>query len=73
MTNIYMTKNTVFVDTGVWYAMVDKSDQFHTKAIKHTKKLISNNVSFITTNLVVHETVMLLSRKLSKRSGNNIP
>ena len=64
-----MTKNTVFVDTGVWYAMADKSDQFHKKTITYIKKLISNNVSFITTNLVIHETVMLLSRRLSKKAA----
>lgn len=68
MTNIFMSKNTVFVDTGVWYAMADKSDQYHKKAIEYIKKLVTNN-NFVTTNLVIHETLMLLSRKISKTAA----
>jgi len=63
-----MSKNTVFVDTGVWYAMADKSDQYHKKAIEYIKKLVTNN-NFVTTNLVIHETLMLLSRKISKTAA----
>ena len=64
-----MSKNTVFVDTGVWYAMADKSDQYHKKATEYTKKLVTSNINFVTTNLVVHETLMLLSRKTSKAAA----
>lgn len=69
MTNISMSKNTVFIDTGVWYALADKSDQFHGKSTDYIKRLMQNGVSLVTTNLVIHETVMLLSRKLSKKAA----
>ena len=28
-----MNKKAIFVDTGAWFAVADKSDQFHRKAV----------------------------------------
>ena len=39
-----MTKNTVFVDTGAWFAIADKSDQYHLNATTHLKKLVQEEV-----------------------------
>jgi predicted nucleic acid-binding protein len=61
--------NKVFIDTGAWYAVADKADQFHSVAVKHLQYLFSNRSSLITTNLIIHETTMLMSRKLSKKSA----
>lgn len=64
-----MNKNFIFVDTGAWFAIADTSDQLHNKATEHIKKLSESKAVFITSNLVVHETIMLLSRKLSKNAA----
>jgi predicted nucleic acid-binding protein len=61
--------NKVFIDTGAWYAVADKADQYHSVAVKHLQYLLSNRSSLITTNLIIHETTMLMSRKLSKKSA----
>ena len=64
-----MNKKLIFVDTGAWFAIADKSDQLHKKATEHIKKLSENKAVLITSNLVVHETIMLLYRKLSKNAA----
>jgi predicted nucleic acid-binding protein len=55
-----MSEKKVFVDTGAWLALVDESDQYHDKAAAQAKKLHDGKHDFITTNLVIHETFMLL-------------
>ena len=65
MTHTFMTKKTVFFDTGAWFAMSDGSDQYHANAIAHVNE--GNEIK--TTNLVVHETFMLISRKLSRKAA----
>jgi uncharacterized protein len=65
-----MTSNkNIFVDTGAWYAVADNSDQYHEKAAEHIKILVHDGFTMTTTNLVVHETFMLLSRRLSRKAG----
>ncbi|MBN1981176.1 MAG: PIN domain-containing protein [Chitinivibrionales bacterium] len=64
-----MNKNTVFVDTGAWFAIADSSDQFHQRAVEHLKKLTEKASRFVTSNLVIHETVLLLARRLSKKAA----
>ena len=60
----------IFVDTGAWFAIADKNDQFHRKASDHLKRIVENRNNLITSNLVIHETAMLLFRKLSKESAS---
>lgn len=51
----------LFVDTGAWYALVDKSDPEHAKA----KELFrENTLPLVTTNFVFDETVTLLRVRL---------
>lgn len=65
-----MTSNkNIFVDTGAWYALADNSDQYHKKAAEHIKKLTHDGFIMTTTNLVVHETFMLLARRLSHKAA----
>ncbi len=59
----------VFIDTGAWFAGIAKNDQYHDQAMKHRNHLMKENVRFITTNLVIHETTMLLERKVSKKEA----
>jgi predicted nucleic acid-binding protein len=60
----------IFVDTGAWFAIADKTDQFHRKARDYIKRIVENRNNLITSNLVVHEAAMLLSRKLSKEAAS---
>lgn len=61
-----MSRKTVFVDTGAWFAIADKSDQHHQSAKEHLRSILESGDRLVTSSLVVHETVMLLSRRLSK-------
>ncbi len=54
----------IFVDTGAWYAFIDKKDPDHI----HARKFYSNNtVPFITTNFIFDETVTLLMSRMGWR------
>ena len=68
MTSISMSK-AVFIDTGAWFAGIAKNDQYHDRAMKHRNRLLKQNSRLITTNHVVHETTMLLERKVSKKEA----
>ena len=51
----------IFVDTGAWYALVDKKDPDHLKA----KEFYNNNSTpFITTNFIFDEIITLLISRL---------
>jgi hypothetical protein len=51
----------VFVDTGAWYALVDKKDPDHGKAADFLR---TNTLPLITTNFVFGETVTLMRMRL---------
>ena len=59
-----MEKKTLFVDTGAWFALADKSDQHHKQAIDIYPKLLSNYHHLKTTNLVIAETYILIRRSI---------
>lgn len=64
-----MSKKSIFVDTGAWYALADKDDQYHERAANHLKKIARDGTTMVTTNLIIHETYMLLARRLSHKVG----
>ena len=64
-----MKRNTLFVDTGAWFALADKSDQYHTQAIAIYPKLLSSYQHLSTTNVVVAETYILIRRALGHYAG----
>jgi len=64
-----MEKNTLFVDTGAWFALADKSDQYHSKAVKIYPKLLSSYNNLKTTNLVIAETYNLIRRALGHQAA----
>jgi len=61
-----MAKNTVFVDTAAWFALSDRSDQYHSKAADIYPELL-NKYHLLTTNLVIAETYILIRRNMGCR------
>ncbi len=51
----------LFVDTGAWYALVDRNDPDHKTAAAFIR---SNDLPLITTNFVFDETVTLIRNRI---------
>lgn len=51
----------LFVDTGAWYALVDKNDPDHKKAWYF---LTNNKIPLLTTNFIFDETITLLRSRV---------
>jgi predicted nucleic acid-binding protein len=51
----------IFVDTGAWYALLDKSDSDHASAVQFNESL---NHSIVTTNYVADEIITLTKARL---------
>lgn len=51
----------LFVDTGAWYALVDKNDPDHKEAASFMK---NNKIPLLTTNFVFDEAITLLQSRL---------
>jgi len=68
MTGIFMSE-TMFVDTSAWFAGIAKNDQYNEPAMKCRNLLLKGKTRFITSNLIIHETTMLLERKVSKKES----
>ncbi len=64
-----MKNDTIFVDTGAWYALADKSDAFHRKAASIFPRLLRKYHHLTTTNLVIAETYILLRRALGHQQA----
>ncbi|MBC8178984.1 MAG: type II toxin-antitoxin system VapC family toxin [Deltaproteobacteria bacterium] len=59
-----MKDNTIFVDTGAWFALADESDQYHKQAVDVYPGLFRDNNHLTTTNLVIAETYILIRRAI---------
>ncbi|MBW2126650.1 MAG: DNA-binding protein, partial [Deltaproteobacteria bacterium] len=57
-----MENRTVFIDTGAWFALADKSDAYHEQAVAIYPGLLRGFHHLTTTNLVVAETYILIRR-----------
>ncbi len=56
-------KTSIFVDTGAFFALEYKQDQFHSEATAVFAKIKSKRLELITTTLIINETVTMLQRK----------
>lgn len=54
----------IFVDTSAFYALIDRSDRYHSQASALWPDLLDDGVSLITSNYVVWETVGLLQKRI---------
>ena len=64
-----MIKNSLFVDTGAWFALADKSDQYHNRACSLYPQLLRNYNHLITTNFVIAETYILIRRAIGHEAA----
>ena len=64
-----MDRNTLFVDTGAWYALADSSDQYHDAAVEIYPELLSSYHPLKTTNLVIAETYILIRRSIGHQAA----
>ena len=63
-----MEEKKLFVDTGAWFALADKSDQYHDQAVKIYGELL-RDYRLLTTNLVISETYTLIRRALGHQAA----
>ena len=54
----------IFVDTSAFYALLDRSDRYHSQASVLWPDLLHDNITLLTTNYVVWETVGLLQKRI---------
>jgi len=64
-----MGKYSVFVDTGAWFALVDRSDQYHHRACEIYPDLLRRCHHLTTTNLIIAETYVLIRRAIGYQAA----
>jgi len=59
-----MTAEKVFVDTSAFYALMDRSDRWHTSARRLWARFLEEGYELKTSNYIVVETLALLQSRL---------
>ena len=59
-----MANSKIFVDTSAFYALLDRSDQYHIQASALWADLLNDSITLLTSNYVVCETVGLLQKRI---------
>jgi predicted nucleic acid-binding protein len=65
-----MQKDKIFVDTGAWFALADRSDGYHPKTVAIFPRVLNEFHRLITTNLVVAESYSLIRRSLGHQAAS---
>jgi len=55
----------IYVDTSAFYALIDRSDRYHSQASVLWPGLLDDGITLLTSNYVVWETVGLLQKRIS--------
>ena len=63
-----MREGKLFIDTGAWFALADKSDKYHKRAVQLYPDLL-RDYQVLTTNLVISETYTLLHRTIGHQAA----
>ena len=58
------SNNKIYVDTSAFYALIDRSDRYHNHASNLWPDLLNDDVTLITSNYVVWETMSLLQKRI---------
>ncbi len=64
-----MEEKSLFVDTGAWYALADRSDQHHNQAVDIYPELLRSYHHLTTTNFVIAETYILIRRAMGHQEA----
>jgi len=64
-----MEEKSLFVDTGAWYALADRSDKYHNQAVDIYPELLRSYHHLTTTNLVIAETYILICRSIGHQEA----
>ena len=59
-----MENSKIFADTSAFYALLDRSDKHHKAASALWPNLLDINITLLTTNYVVSETIALLQNRI---------
>ena len=60
----------IYVDTSAFYALLDRSDKYHKQASTLWPTLLDEDVTLITSNYVVSETVAILQNRIGFEAAN---
>jgi len=61
-------RNTIFVDTAAWIALVNKDDEFHLEAVALHQKFMIQNYPLLTTDYVLTELANGLSKGYMRKA-----
>ena len=64
-----MLVEKIYVDTSAFYALLDRSDQYHEQAKDLWPSLLEDHVALMTSNYVVSETISLLQYRLGFKAA----
>lgn len=52
--------HTLFIDSGAWYALFDRDDQYHERSVNTFLRLKNQSIRLVTSDYVFDETLTLL-------------
>lgn len=60
-------RNSIFVDSNYFIALANPKDSLHTVAFQLSKQIASEKYSVVISNLIVAETLTIISQKLGRK------